>query len=261
MTDQMFGLREIYNCVIRATYDIEVDGRIITAGEPIAVLDSVQMANFQEIKDRVEARGGYNNQSWIAWESTESIQMNFTQGVFSKLHFALLGNSTISTTEVPQVPMEEFGVEVSEEKMVQLKYAPVGEIYVYNQESGDRLEFIQDGQELLIPDAEAYSLIDIYYTFESEKSAKSIILGRQLFNGYLTLTAKTRLKDDSTGKTVTGIFRVPRLKLVSDFSIQLGNNVPPSIGNFKMAAIPTGSKGSEMAMEFIVLATDIDSDI
>ena len=74
------------------------------------------------------------------------------------------------------------------------------------------------------------------------------------------MTAKTRLKDDVTGKTVTGIVHMPKVKLMSDFSIRLGNDAPPAVGHFAIVAYPTGSKGSEKVMEFISLNDDVDSD-
>lgn len=260
MDNEMLGLREIYNCVIRATYDIEINGKKIKAGEPIFVLDSIQMANFQEIKSRVDARGGYGNQSWISWETSKEVSINFTQGVFSRLHFAILGNSQINTTETVAIPQEEFGLEVDENRQVSLKQTPVSDIYVYARTDGSRLDFVQNENVLTFPNVEPYEEIDVYYSFVVD-TATVITVGRQLFGGFLTLTAKTRLKDDDTGKTMTGVFRIPRLKLMSDFSIRLGNDVPPSIGNFRVSAVPTGSKGSETVMDFIVLNDDIDSDM
>lgn len=261
MDNEMLGLKEIYNCIIKATYDIEINGQIIKAGEPIAVLDSIQMANFQEIKSRIDARGGYGNQAWISWENTKEVQVNFTQGIFSKLHFALLGNSEIDTVSNIEIPEEEFGIEVDEQSRVELKYTPSQNLYIYDADTGIPIvDFTQNGRIITFANMSPYTLVDVYYDFITN-SGTMITIGRQLFSGYLTLTAKTRLKDDTTGNTVTGVFKIPRLKLMSDFSIRLGNDVPPSIGNFRISAIPTGSKGSETVMQFIVLSDDIDSDI
>jgi hypothetical protein len=261
--NEMLGLREIYNCVIKATYDTEVNGKFIAAGEPIVVLDAIQMADFQEMKTRTEARGGYNNQGRVMWENTKEVQVNFTQGVFSRLHFALLGNSEINTVDIIEAPKEEFRLEVNEDLQVELQQIPSGNLYIYDSETGlPIISFTQTDNVLTFTDVEPFTFIDVFYDFIVDRQESTIItVGRQLFGGYLTLTAKTRLKDDMTGKTVTGIFRIPRFKLVSDFSIRLGNDVPPSIGNFRVSAIPTGSKGSETVMDFIVLKDDIDSDM
>ena len=87
-----------------------------------------------------------------------------------------------------------------------------------------------------------------------------IHLGRHFLNGYFQLTMKTRLKDDMTGRTVTGVFFAPQVKLMSDFSIRLGSAASPAINRFAVRAFPTGSKGSEKVMDFILLDEDVDSD-
>jgi hypothetical protein len=41
-----FGLKELYEVIIRTTYPIEVSGKTIEAGETIAVFDKIQIANI-----------------------------------------------------------------------------------------------------------------------------------------------------------------------------------------------------------------------
>ena len=45
-----FGLKELYDVSLKATYPIETNGRKIEVGEVIAAFDKIQLANFQEIK-------------------------------------------------------------------------------------------------------------------------------------------------------------------------------------------------------------------
>lgn len=259
MDNQMNGFKEIYDCIIKATYDIEIGNKKIKAGEPIVVFKSLQLVDFQEIKNRVNAVGGYNNQVWVSWESTREEQMSFSQGVFSKVHLAILGNANLEQTHLIEVPKHEEG-ELDENSKFTLKYTPIeNSIYVYDN-IGKTINFsINDN--VLSCEAEPYTNIDVYYDFNYNNSTHIINVGRQLIKGYVELIAKTRLKDDITGKIVTGIFRIPRMKLMSDFSIRLGNDAPPAIGNFRVSAFPTGSKGSEKVMEIILLSDDIDSDL
>jgi hypothetical protein len=77
----------------------------------------------------------------------------------------------------------------------------------------------------------------------------------------LSFTAKTRIKDDVTGQVKTGIINIPKLKLMSDLSMVLGENAAPQVGRFDAVAIPVGTKGNQVVMEFIMLEDDIDSDI
>jgi uncharacterized protein YhfF len=43
------------------------------AGETIAVFDKIQISNFNEIKERVAARGGYGNAGRVYWETTKAM--------------------------------------------------------------------------------------------------------------------------------------------------------------------------------------------
>lgn len=260
MDNTIYGLKEIYECVLKATYDMKMGSRLITAGEPIVIFDSLQFANFSEIKNFASAKGGYGNQSWVTWESTKELPLTFSQGVFSQTQLALLGNSAITEKPEVLVPKQEL-LELDENLQMQLRYKPEGKVFVYNRGNGKKYEQITiEDNVIKVADGNAYDDISVYYDFLYE-GASVINIGRQAIPGYLEFTGKTRLKDDVTGKLVTGILHMPKVKLMSDFSIRLGNNVPPAVGNFKIVGYPTGSKGSEKVMEFISLNDDIDSDI
>ena len=68
-----FGLKELYEVSLKATYPIEVKGRIVEVGETIALFDKIQVANFQEIKKFVSANGGFDNRPRVWWEETKEI--------------------------------------------------------------------------------------------------------------------------------------------------------------------------------------------
>ena len=60
MTNEL-NFKELYSVSLKATYPIEVGGRLIVPGETVASFDKVQIANFQEIKNVTSASGGYGN--------------------------------------------------------------------------------------------------------------------------------------------------------------------------------------------------------
>ena len=90
-----FGLKEIYDLTLKATYPIEMAGRKFEPGEVIARFDKIQLANFKEITNRVSANGGFDNRAHVIWEDPKEIQLSFTQGIFSSIQFALLSNSRL----------------------------------------------------------------------------------------------------------------------------------------------------------------------
>ena len=55
-----FGLKELYDLTLKATFPIDMDGRTFEAGEVIARFDKIQIANFKEITARKSANGLIN---------------------------------------------------------------------------------------------------------------------------------------------------------------------------------------------------------
>ena len=258
MDNTLFGMKEVYECTLKATYDIEIGGKVIQAGEPIVVFDSLQLVQFNEFKDYIHARGGYGNQVWVSWERTKELDLNFAQGIFSKIHLAILGNVAMQHEPVI-VPMWEE-LEVDENLQVHLKHpAADNDVWAYNRATGDHLKGTIQGQVVTLENVSYGDYCQISYKYDCGDQ-DVIHLGRHFLNGYFQLTMKTRLKDDMTGRTVTGVFFAPQVKLMSDFSIRLGSAASPAINRFAVRAFPTGSKGSEKVMDFILLDEDVDSD-
>ena len=56
--DKEFGLKELYEVSLKATYPIEVGDRKIAPGENIAIFDKIQVATFDEKKEWRTAKGG-----------------------------------------------------------------------------------------------------------------------------------------------------------------------------------------------------------
>ena len=73
-----FGLKELYDLTLKATYPIEMEGRVFEAGEVIARFDKIQIANFREVTSRTSANGGRGNIGHVIWEDPKEIQLNFT---------------------------------------------------------------------------------------------------------------------------------------------------------------------------------------
>jgi hypothetical protein len=68
-----FGLKELYDLTLKATYPLEMEGRKFEAGEVIARFDKIQIANFREITSRVSANGGKGNPNLIIWEDPKEV--------------------------------------------------------------------------------------------------------------------------------------------------------------------------------------------
>ena len=258
-----FGLKELYDLTLKATYPIEVEGRKFEAGEVIARFDKIQIANFREIASRVSANGGKNNPALVVWEDTKEIQLNFTQGVFSKRQFALLSNSNL----VKSAPAEEillsahFTGESDEEGRIQLNRERVLNVFIYSAETYEKLTpksvDLEKGEIVLDT---PYCDVEVDYQFYYTNEVSTMTVGKRLIEGFLQLEGKTRVKDDITGKTRTALLRIPRLKLVSDLSMRLGREAGPLLANFAAVGYPEVGREKKV-MEMLFLSDDIDAEM
>lgn len=257
----MFSFKDLEKVSLKATSNIEIGNKKFVPGETLAFFDKIQIASLGEDRDTRVAEGGYENQPRVIWDTTKDLKIKFTQGVFSQEHFALLTNARlVEQTGVP-VPITEYeDKETNEEGNLTLKHEPVGEVFVYNKNTGDRItEFTIDGANLglQIPFLEVL----VRYTFNYTNNVFDYKIGRRLVNGFVELEGRTRVKDDVTGQVVTGIFKIPRLKILSELSIKLGEQANPVIGSFDALGVPVGSRGNTYVTDFIILGDDIDSDL
>lgn len=258
-----FSFKELYDVSLKATYPMEINGRKYEIGEVVTTFDRIQIANFNEIKLRAAATGGFDNRAHVIWEDTKQIDFTFSQGIFSKTQLGMLGNSRLLVREPNSIISiaKRQELEIDENGKIELKEEPVGTIFVYNAETGERLrEFGVEGKTLVFNKIKYLDVV-VDYNYNYTKGGTDMILGRRLISGYLYLEGKTRVKEDITGIDKTGIIRIPRLKLMSDLSIRLGSNANPVIANFRASGFPIGDKGNKKVMELIFLNYDIDSDM
>ena len=259
--DQSFGIKELYDIKIKATYPIEFNGRKILEGETIAFFDSIQIANFSEIVSTTKATGGFDNRSLIYWENVKEVNFNFAQGIFSKEQFALMANANLLQNENKKITISKReNLESDENGMITLSYIPINNIFIYNKETTQKLDFViidQNKLKINLP----YTDVIIDYEFEYNNNSNTMQIGKILTSGYVSLEGKTRVKDDVTGHTHTGIIKIPKLILLSNISITLGRNAQPLVSMLKAVGIPIGDRSNKKIMEIIFLDDDIDSDI
>lgn len=257
-----FGLKELYEVSLKATYPIEVKGRKLEIGETVAFFDRIQLVDFVENKSFISANGGYDNRAHVWWEETKEIKVNLVQGVFSKTQLALMTNaSLISNDGQSRVQIGRLeSIETDEQGVAKTKF-PISEpVFVYNKQTGEKITgWTYQNNQLMTSYAFVELLIDYQYNYDNGYEVLSI--GNSLTSGYLSLEGKTRVKDDITGQVKTGIIKIPKLKLLSNLSMRLGNDGIPLVGRLDAVAIPTGNRGSKRVMELLFLNDDIDSDM
>lgn len=258
-----FGFKELYDVTLRTTSPIWVKDREFQPGEVVALFDKVIISNFNENKKFVTAHGGFDDRDLIWWETSRSLTLTFTQGIFSKTQFAMMSGGKLFDLEdyTNYISRREY-LESNENGVITTKDA-ISEkfaFFVYDKEDYTPLEFTKTGEkELTITDAYKEVIVD-YYT-EYTNNSVLLRIGQQFTKGYFLLEGKTRVKDDITGQTRTGILIIPQLKLVSDLSMRLGQDAAPQVGTFSGVACPVENRGTKRVLDILLLEDDIDSDI
>lgn len=255
------SFKVLENVHLKATYDIEANGIRFSAGESIVVFDKIQLSNFDEIKEYVAARGGYDNRGHVYWETTKAMRFSFTQGVFSKTQFGLLNNAKVISVSDEEPLLITFDDELESDEIGILRptKTPVDQIFVYDKESGNKIEVEPSGIHFKIK--EPYKDVIMRYRYNYEDGATVAKIGQQFLQGFLELEGRTRVKDDTSGLITTGIIKIPKLKLMSGLSMRLGAQANPVVGNFNAEGVPTDSRRNSYVMEMYFLNNDIDSDM
>ena len=261
--DNEFGMKELYLVQLKSTYPIEIKGKEIAAGETIAAFDKIQIANFHKIHNEVMAQGGYQNRRLVVWDRTEGVDLIFTQGIFSKTQMALMQNAGLLTIEKNQtiaIAQRDL-LETDSEGIITLTHEPIDSwIFVYNKETGEKLTGLRRIAKDKIQTPLVYKEVIVDYEYAYDNGADVSFVGEDIFDGFLSLEGRTRIKDDETGETHTAIIYIPKLKITSDFTLTLGQNAQPVVGRFKATALVTGERKQSKALEIYYLNDDIDED-
>lgn len=259
--DAQFSLKELYEVRLKTTYSIEFNGKNFVAGETIGFFDSIQIANFQEIKSASKATGGYDNRSLIYWDYDKELKLTLTQGVFSKEQWALMTNAKLINEVNPNLELTQREIlETDENKQICLKHSPTRNIFIYDKITGNKI-INYSLENNIITLENAYQEVIIDYNFIYNSQYQNMIIGQKLTEGYLELEGRAKIQDDITGHFHTGIIKIPKLKLMSDISMRLGRNATPIVEVLQAVAFPTGERENKKIMEILFLDDDIDSDL
>lgn len=260
-----FGIRELYDVNIRTTYPMEFCGKSYEENEIILRLDRIGIAAVSTSKTRITATGGDGNRALIIWESINPMRMQIQQGIISKIGLSLLSNNLLKTKETVSAPItEKFEIIVGSKNQNFILKHKVNEeksIFVYNENFEKKNYVIEDGNILKInnfSENDKEIIID-YYTDKNE--SEILRIGKNLLGGFLKLEAKTRVKDDITGEEKTGIFVIPKMKIMSDLSMRLGDSVEPFVYSFMVEGYPVGPRGEQYVGDLVFLNEDLDVDI
>lgn len=292
MIDQYFGTKELYEVVLRANTPMQFGSRYIEEDEPILYFENINLALLSERSVPIMARGGWSNMPRVIWEDRSEVSFSLSAGVMSSTSMGLLFSAKVTEakeeTDSLLVSKRE-GPFLLDNHRMELKHWPVkypkkkAFIYEYERDVaqrklyGKRIHGIMDpfddnkevpcievyeDKELTIPaDESKQYIIDYYYEYTDE--ALIYTIQKERFNGLFSLEGKFYSKDENDGLNYTNLIYMPKVRIMSDINLRLGERADPSVSEFNIIGIPENKIGYKngLILEITRLAEDIDAEI
>lgn len=300
MMDQRFGHKELYEVVLRAKQPMQFGKRYIEAQEPVLYFDNVNMSLLTEQNQPVFARGGFGNLPRVIWDERSEVQFQMIEGVMSAVGMSILLSADVASQQENkslQINMKEgplpivdyYSVDIEgvvvKFPCVELRHKPILYperkvfIFIYERQAiqqkiyGKLME-IQDplGQihyrlalaldkNFTIPaENDRNYVVDYYYKYEDEALVYAV--QKERFNGLFTLEAKFYSKDENEGQNYTNVLFMPKVRIVSNINLRLGERADPTVSTFNIIGLPeTVGEYKNLIMDITRLNTDINADI
>lgn len=280
--DNFVGMKELYDVSLRLSSPLEIGGKKYDINETILSFKTAEIAQINEIKRAVSARGGYHNPALVNWEVDKEMNFAISHGVLSPKSWALLSNSKLKEPVYKSIQynQELQAIEEGDYCYVDLKYCPnscdcklgaqpnpcfeplpMGRrpelmlkplppsktkwIFIYDMETGQRVRDFEIYQNRIFF-KQLVRKVEVDYTFDYEDKIRTLEVGNRLLNGFLRLQGKMSVKDEKSGEVTTAILEMPKIKLSSSLSIALGKNYNQStVSDFFFTGYPDESRRRE----------------
>lgn len=275
MIDQYFGTKELYEVVLKANSPMNFGLRKIEAGEPVLYFDKIAMSMLSENSRPILARGGWGNMPHVIWEDRSEVTFSFNEGVMSLTGLGILTSAEVlnkprdGSLYIPKKegPFEPYGKAGEYKYLLTNSPSPKKKMFCYLFERDaiqKKVNFNLDGKHLTIYDDTPGGkyILDYYYEYEKNKESLIYLIEKERFNGTFLLEAKFYMKDENEGFDYTNILVMPKVRVVSNINLRLGERADPTVSVFNVIAMPEQTEDSDSAiMKIIHLNEDLDADI
>ena len=288
MLDQYFGTKELYEVVLRAKTPMQFGERRLEADEPVLYFENVSMSLLTQQATPIMARGGWANLPRVIWEDRSEVTFTLQEGIMSSISMGILLSAKVtsgaqqeepllvSKREEPQVLYEHDGKNIlylthkpvmyPTKKSFIFEYAhDVAQRKVYGKllEGEDplgrsRVAVYEDKDCTINADINKQYIVDYYYQYN--KQALIYTIQKERFNGLFTLEGKFYSKDENEGLNYTNLIYMPKVRVVSDINLRLGERADPTVSVFNIIGLPenTGNDRKGLIMEITRLSEDIE---
>lgn len=265
---QEMGIKELEHVILKAKGDeTYFNGHCFEDGEPILYFRNIQIGLLSEDTRVVAAQGGFLNQPRVVWEERSNTTFQFSNGTLNPISLKMLLESNMLKEDKPRIPYQEL-VYLDKQGQGYLTHEPVpdGEGKIFYQGFArenlqNRIEGKLDDQnrkKFYCGDNYADQEIMVNYYYYSENSGTIYTLSRERKANLYSLEATFYLKDENDGRLHTGILEMPKVYIMSNINLRMGERADPTVGTFRIMAMPENYDGYESMVWRI---TYLDEDI
>lgn len=258
-----YGIKDIYEASLKAAVSMDIMGTHYDIGDTILYFDKIQEILFQENKNVNDARGMFDNRSLVHWESTKEVNCIMNMGTVSHLAFGIMNGNMIKRLPTKKINQyERVYVGMNGKAKVKHIVDTNSKISIYELENDRRvrkiLDYTIEDDTIILEDKNIDILVDYYFLYN--QGMEIVNVGQKDLNGYLMFVGKFRYTDEYTAVQKTGLIEIPRLRINSNFAINLGRNTNPLVSALQFQAIPLGSREQATTVSVSYLDEDIDGD-
>ena len=240
MIDQYFGIKELYEVVLKAKTPMVFGSRRLEEGEPVLYFENVNLSMLSEKRQPVMARGGWSNMPRVIWEDSSEVLFSLSEGVMSSISMAILLSSSMVETQPNEgilVQKREGPFDLDSDNGFFLQNMPDlrRKVFIYEYEhnvaqkkvygtlqtksSFPFIKVFKDKQLTIAADPTKQYIIDYYFEYKDE--ALIYLIQKERFNGLFTLEGKFYSKDENGGLNYTNLIYMPKVRVVSDINLRL----------------------------------------
>ena len=269
--------------------------RYIEADEPVLYFENISMAMLSEQSREIYARGGWLNQPKVIWQDRSEVRFQMSEGVVSQFGLGILLGAKVAVKgkekpilmhktegpfdfaigeETPRIYLEHWPVDYTQKKTFIFEYArDAVQKKIYGkaihgeykdpfepEKETPCIELYEDKELNILADTNKKYIVDYYY--EYGKEAISYTLQKERFNGLFSLEGKFYSKDENEGINYTNILYMPKVRIVSDINLRLGERADPTVSAFNIIGLPeTVGDDKDLIVEIQHLGEDLDPDV
>ena len=296
MQDQYFGIKQLYEVVLKARTPMHFGSRYVEIDEPILYFENINISLLSEKNTPIMARGGWANLPQVVWEDRSEVTFSLSEGVLSSVGMGILLSADVLEKKGQDellVRRREGPMQLDQDHCMILKNWPVDTIkkkafiYKYSRDTiqkkmyGKRIHGKIDPwdseQELpciqvyddktlseeSLADINAEYIIEYYYEYPKNRDALIYRIQKERFNGLFSLEGKFYSKDENEGINYTNLIYMPKVRVVSDINLRLGERADPTMSVFNIIGMPEnlGSNKEGLILQMTRLDSDIDAEI